>query len=349
MLVTGHSGLSKIISILILLFSLVVKAQVYPDNRVDSLLKSGIEHIVNQNYRDAESTFSYLDLTYPDLPLGKIYLAAVKIAYGYDFESPFDESQIEDYLKKAQILSENLLKQDESNIWNIYFYALSRGYYAYYQAVRGNWVSALQTGLNAVSSFEACLEIDPLFHEAWIAIGTYQYWKSRKTEFLSWLPFVSDNRDFGIEKLRHAINSSVYNTHLAIHSLIWIYIDRKDFNYALELSKYAIDKYPDSRVFKWGLARAYEETDTRKSIEIYFEILNSYLKAGVTSRVNEITLKHIIAQQYVKVGDTQNALKLCLEILNYTDLTLFENEKLKDRLKRVRALRKELSSNKSLE
>jgi predicted Zn-dependent protease len=343
MLVTGHSVLFKIILLLLFVLPCSLKAQVYPDAKVDSLLRAGIDHIVNHSFERAEKTFSYLDQTYPELPLGKIYLAAAKIAYAYDFETPFDEKYIENNLKEAQALSENLLKKNETDKWNIYFYALSGGYYAYYQALKGNWFDALKTGLSSVSAFEECIELDTDFHEAWIAIGTYQYWKSRKTEFLSWLPFVGDNRYFGIEKLKHAIDSSVYNTHIAIHSLIWIYIDKKDFKAAFELSKYAVENFPASRVFKWGLARAYEEIDLRKSIETYFEILNSYLKTGVRTRVNEITLKHIIAQQYVKLGEKEKARELCSEILEYNDLTGFEKSKLEDRLKRVRTLLEETS------
>jgi tetratricopeptide (TPR) repeat protein len=343
MLVTGHSVLFKIILLLLFVLPCSLKAQVYPAAEVDSLLRTGIDHIVNHKYQEAEKTFTSLDLKFPELPLGKIYLAAVRIAYAYDFETPFDEKYIENNLKEARALSEKLLKKKETDKWNIYFYALSGGYYAYYQALKGNWFDALKTGLSSVSAFEECIELDTDFHEAWIAIGTYQYWKSSKTEFLSWLPFVSDNRDFGIEKLKHAIDSSVYNTHIAIHSLIWIYIDRKDFKAAFELSRYAVEKFPASRIFKWGLARAYEEMDLRKSIETYFEILNSYLKTGVRTRVNEITLKHIIAQQYVKLGEIEKARELCSEILDYKDLTGFEKDKLEERLKRVRTLLEETS------
>lgn len=319
-------------------------AQVYPDEKVDSLLRTGIEHIVNHRYAEADSTFVVLDNKYPGLPLGKIYLAASKIAYAYDFELPFDEKYIEDNLQKAQSISENLLDKNKIDKWNVYFFALSRGYNAYYEAVKGNWLSALSKGLSAVSAFEECLVLDPDFHEAWIAIGTYEYWKSRKTEFLSWLPFVNDNRSIGIERLRHAIDSSVYNTHIAIHSLIWIYIDQKNYSSASELSNSAVEKFPGSRVFKWGLARAYEEVYTKKSIDIYFEILNSYHQTGIRTRVNEITLKHIIAQQYVKLGEKEKAIKLCTEILDLNELTKFEKEKLDDRLKRVRTLYRELSS-----
>jgi tetratricopeptide (TPR) repeat protein len=344
MLVTGRLVLFNILLFLLCLFPYYLTAQVYPDAEVDSLLRTGIEHIVNHRYEEAESTFVVLDNKYPGLPLGKIYLAAVRIAYVYDFETPFDDQFIEDNLQRAQSLSERLLEHNKSDKWNVYFYGLARGYSAYYEAVKGNWLSALSKGLSAVSAFEECLELDPDFHEAWIAIGTYEYWKSRKTEFLSWLPFVNDNRSIGIERLRHAIDSSVYNTHIAIHSLIWIYIDQKNYSSASELSKTAVEKFPGSRVFKWGLARAYEEVDTKKSIDIYFKILNSYLQTGIRTRVNEITLKHIIAQQYMKLGEKQKAIKLCTEILDLNDLTKFEKEKLDDRLKRVRTLHRELSS-----
>ncbi len=343
MLVTGRLVLSKIL-ILFLFVTCTVTAQVYPVAEVDSLLRTGIDHIVNHRYQEAENTFILLDLKYPQLPLGKIYLAAVRITYAYDFETQFHEKYIEDNLLKAQSLSERLLEQNKSDKWNVYFYGLARGYNAYFEAVKGNWLNALSKGLNAVSAFEECLELDPDFHEAWIAIGTYEYWKSRKTEFLSWLPFVNDNRNSGIEKLKHSIDSAVYNSHIAIHSLIWIYIDQKNYTAALELSKSASAKFPASRVFKWGLARAYEETDAQKAIDIYTSLLERYNQTGVRTRVNEITLKHKIAQQYVKMGVKQNALELCREILDYKDLTGFEKSKLENRLKRVQMLHRELSS-----
>lgn len=343
MLVTGRSALSKFLLIVTFLFlSDAAVSQVFPDAEVDSLLRKGINYIVAHQYDEAKTTFTYLDNKFSELPLGKIYLAATKIAYAYDFESPFDEKYIEDNLLEAQRLSENILSRNQNDKWNVYYFALTRGYSAYYQAVKGGWFNALRTGLSSVSAFEKCLELDPEFYEAWIAIGSYEYWKSRKTEFLSWLPFINDNQSFGIEKLKLAIGLTEYNSHTAIHSLLWIYIDQENYPAAAELAEYAVEKHPESRVFRWGLARAYEDIDTKKSINIYYEVLDSYRKSGVKSMVNEITLKHIIAQQYLKLGEKEKAKILCLEILGYQDLTGFEKEKLEDRLKRVRTLLKEL-------
>ena len=52
-------------------------AQDFPIQRVDSLLKSGIMNVVNQDYAEANKYFKQLVSEYPELPLGKIYLAAM--------------------------------------------------------------------------------------------------------------------------------------------------------------------------------------------------------------------------------------------------------------------------------
>lgn len=343
MLVTGHLVHFKFLLILVFfLLSHSANSQIFPEPKVDSLLRTGINYVIDQKYDEAKSVFNSLDQKFPDLPFGKIYLAATEIAYAYDFDLPFNTKFIESNLEKAQAISEEILTRNRNNKWNVYFFALTRGYSAYYQALQGNWFDGLKTGLSSVSAFEECIELDAEFYEAWVAIGTYEYWKSRKIEFLSWLPFINDNKDFGIEKLNYAIELSNYNTHIALHSLIWIYIDQKNYSESIELAQYAVEKHPESRIFKWGLARSFEDIDPQKSIDIYFEILESYKKTGVRTRINEVTLKHVIAQQYVKLGNKDKAKKLCEEILILNDLTKYEKEKLEDRIKRVRALLTEL-------
>ena len=53
---------------------------------------------------------------------------------------------------------------------------------------------------------------------------------------------------------------------------------------------------------------------------------------------NEIVLKHLIAQQYEKVGEKSKALKLCNEIMAIKNLSEFVKNKLGDRLNRVKEL-----------
>jgi len=329
--------------LLVLLIYPEASAQTYPDATIDSLLKTGIHHVVNQNYATANKIFSKLNDEYPSLPLGKIYLAANKIAESYDYSEDFDEKYIRDNLETAKTRAEELIESDEVNIWYHYFLALSEGYISYFEAINGSWFSALTTGVNSISEFEEILTSDENFFEAYIAIGTFEYWKSRKLEFVSWLPFSNDTKKLGIDFLITAIDSASYNSHLAINSLIWIYIDKKEYESAIKIAQKALKEFPESRTFKWGIARAYEETNPLKAISLYQEILKSYPKLKYGNFKNEITLKHLIAQQYAKLGDDKNALIYCNEILSMKNIPDNTLEQMSDRLQRVKELKRELS------
>ena len=60
-------------------------SQRYPEPVIDSLIYNGIKNIINQDYKDAKITFEYLDLHYPELPAGKIFIAATDIAKTFDY------------------------------------------------------------------------------------------------------------------------------------------------------------------------------------------------------------------------------------------------------------------------
>ena len=337
-------GHSKYIFFFLICSPVFLQAQVFPDSKVDSLLRDGIENIINQKYDFSKKDFIILDKDFPKLPVGKIYIAAVEIAKSYDLAIPFKTDLINKNLDEAKEMSEALIDSEEDNIWNNYFLALADGYKAYFDALTGDWLSAFGIGVTSVHLFEHCLKVDSTFYEALIATGTYKYWKSSKMEFLNWLPFVSDEREEGIKLLEEAVNNSSYNSYLAINSLIWIYIDRHEFIKAIGIAESALVRYPNSRFFKYGLARAYEDVDKQKAIQIYYEILNSFTDSEKLNRCNEIILKHIIAQQYYRLGDNKSALALCNEILSIKNLTDYELDKLGDRLDRVKSLKRELSN-----
>ncbi len=336
-----HFNVKTIILAVIFLFPVPGLCQTYPGHSVDSTLKSGISQIILQDYSSAEITFKKLDHNYPRLPLGRIYCAAVSIAESYDYGSEYDAVYIDSLLNLAEEQSRLLINADKNNPWNKYFLGLSEGYLAYFKALNGQWMSSLSSGADALEDFSELASMDENFYEAYIAIGTYKYWKSRKTEFLEWIPGYKDERAEGINLLEKSIDHSTYNTYLAINSLIWIYIDQIKYSKAAELAENALKKYPGSRFFEWGLGRAYEDLDAVKAISVYQKILESY--PPNLNHYNEIVLKHLMAQQYIKIGENQKAALLCDEILSVS-LSDEVRSKLEDRLKRVEELKSRLSS-----
>ncbi len=342
---SGSAGLTRwnlniFLLIVILFFPASGSSQTYPDPTVDSTLKCGINEIILQDYASAEQTFTNLDRTRPELPLGKIYLAAVKIARSYDYGEDYDEPVIDSLLELAGEQSNSLFATNKTNPWNKYFISLTEGYLAYFKALNGEWLSSLSSGADALSDFSELASVDTNFYEAYIAIGTYKYWKSRKTEFFDWIPGYIDEKEEGIRLLEKAVRHPTYNTYLAVNSLIWIYIDQKKYNKAVNLAEKVLKEYPGSRFFEWGLARAYEEINRYKAIGVYKKILVSLPEN--MNHYNEIILKHLIAQQYSALDEKQEALRLCDEILS-TRLSSDVSSKLEARLHRVEALKEHLS------
>ena len=128
-------------------FNSLIHSQVYPNSRVDSLLRAGINQIINQDYSGAEVFINSLQKEFPQLPLGKIYLAAIKISLAYDYAEEFDDLFIIQQLEDAKEQAEDLIDSDEENIWYRYFYALAEGYIAYFDAINGSWLSRLEISL----------------------------------------------------------------------------------------------------------------------------------------------------------------------------------------------------------
>jgi len=314
-------------------------AQSYPDKQVDFLLKKGIANIMEQSYDEAEKTFLTLDESFPNLPFGKLYLAAVLITKANDLAIPFENEKIEKYLDEAESIVDK--SNNKKSLWTNYYLGMINGYRAYFASVQGKWFSTFTNGINAVNYFENCLKIDSSFSEALIAIGTYKYWKSVKA---AWLPFFADEKIEGFKLLSKGIEKENYSYASGVVSLLWIYINQKKSPSAISLAEEVLKKYPNNRNFKWALARAYEDVNLSKAIEIHYELLASYASTKQANRINEVVLKHRIAQDYERQGENKKALLLCNEILSIKRFTSYEQQQLEERLDKVLALRNKVMS-----
>lgn len=343
MLETEHLVRSSLILLLLIPFSLL--AQRHPNQEIDSLLRKGIESIVLQNYDGANETFNYLDSLYSENPLGNIYLSATEIAKSVDYEEEVKSEFVDSLLSIAKDKTDKFLDQDGDDLWYNYYDALIYGYKAYYSSISGNLISAFSDGVQSLNVFQNCLEIDNKFYEAYIAYGSYKYWKSAQTKSLLWLPFVSDNRDEGIEFLEKAIESNPYNRHLAAFSLIWIYIDHEKSDLAVDLANKMLDEYKGSRFFMWGLARAYQDIDKGKAISTFKDLLESVQKIENRNQYNDIVLKHKIAMLLYDVGENSKALKLCNEILDFNIKSIKIKERLHSRIIRAEELKNKIMEN----
>ncbi len=310
--------------------------QNFLSEKTDSLINLGVNSIIIQNFDEAENYFKQLEKTDNVNPFGKIYIAVTSISKSFDLGEEYNWDYITKLLKDAiNVAEENYSKYPES-VTALYSLALAEGYYAYVKGLESNWFSAISNGYDAIKNFERCLMIDSTFYETYTAIGTFKYWKSKKGSFL---PMISDEKELGIKFLELAITKAEHSNYLAVNSLLWIYIDKKEFQKAINLSHKILKKYPKSRLFKWALARAYESVDMHKSIDVYKNILNDYESMRGLNGYQKIVLQHLIAQLEYKLGNKKKALELCDEILNTKNLSEYVLDELDDRLERVKKMR----------
>lgn len=327
-----------------LFYTINTFSQSFPNKILDRNLSLAIDYTIKQNYNSAELILKKINRDFPNLPVGKIYLAALNITKSIDNAEEFDKKLIFNYLNKAENQADSLIDTDNKNPWYRYFAGLTNAYMAYFHAEEGNYLTALIKGFTAVSFFNECLELDSSFAEAKAALGIYMYWKSDKIKGLDFLPFVNDNRDKAINLIEESLRFTNYNKYLIVHSLFWIYANEKEFKRAAALVELALSKFPNSHTFLSDYAHALKQFDKPKAILYYKKLLSIYQNQKKSNRINEIITLHKIAITYYEMGNRTAALKICKEILNDKAIPESSLRVLSERIQRIREMKKELES-----
>jgi tetratricopeptide (TPR) repeat protein len=283
------------------------------DPPLHSLVVSGIDFILRQDYDRADSVFNAVTDRYPDQPAGYLYRAAVLQAHTIDFDVPIEKEKFDSLLIKGRDAAEKI-----SFPWGRYFLGTADGYDAYERVERGDWFGGVRKGMSSASKFEEIIQKDSSFYDAYIGIGTYYYWRSRKTAFIRWLPFVNDDRELGIKMLITGAEHSEYNRFAAMSALISIYLDAENYIQAEEWSKRGLNSYPGNRVFLWGLATALDrQNHAAEAAAAYSTLLENIVIAHAPHPYNEIVCRLNLAKAKTALYDTTDAVDHLNKILSY--------------------------------
>jgi tetratricopeptide (TPR) repeat protein len=297
------------------------QAQWKLDPSVHALVVSGIDFILRQEYDKADSVFNVVTDRYPDHPAGHLYRAAVLQAYTIDFDVPIEKEKFDTLLMKGIDAAEKI-----SFPWSMYFLGTADGYDAYERVERGDWFGGVRKGMSSASKFEEIIQKDSSFYDAYIGIGTYYYWRSRKTAFIRWLPFIKDDRELGIKMLVTGAERSEYNRFAAVSALISIYLDAENYIQAEEWSKRGLNSYPGNRVFLWGLATALDRQNrAAEAAAAYSALLENIIITHPPHPYNEIVCRLNLVKAKTSLNDTTNAADHLKKILSYEARTFPAN------------------------
>ncbi len=318
------------IRLCVLLFSITVTllhplhAQRIADDGLHELIHAGTELSGKQEYRTALSRFTEAIRRYPKHPAGYMNKAILYQVMSLDFETPVPSREFLSLLATTQKLGEVLSSQPDTEWEGQYYLGMARSYIAYYNFRDGeNWLSGLSHGLRATGYFEKCLVKNPEAWDALTGIGTYKYWKSRNMRFLTWTPLLDDEREAGIAALHQAERKAAYTGGQATNSLIWIFVEEERWDDAMRSAETILKRYPNNRLFLWGLASAAEgNSQWSLARDAYRRIVNSIDDEVRERRYIEIQARAKIALMSAKLGDTATAKKEAAWVLRQRGISL---------------------------
>jgi tetratricopeptide (TPR) repeat protein len=228
----------------------------------------GIDLTFSQEYRSADSLAEELSKRFPGHPISSLLKLGVLQAQRMDFELEIDESLWDLLIETSIAGSKKLTDSSKEDLWGRYFLGAALGYDSYMRSETGDWLGTISKGLTSTAEFELVVHQDSTMYDAYLGIGTYKYWKSRKTEFLQWLPFVADERETGIVMLKKTVTRAEYSELPAIVSLGWILFDAKRFDESAEWSKRGLQRYPRNRQLLWICASSQMEAEQFSEAEM---------------------------------------------------------------------------------
>ena len=280
-------------------------AQPVPNGELDRLLQRGIRSVLLQSYDEAESTFAATTERFPESPAGPLFHAAVLHQRAGDLGIEFNSGMFDSLLTLVHVRCDVRTSRDP--LWNKSILATAKGMLAVEAAEEGSWVIVIRDAIASSSLAEEVLGTDSTMYDAALPLGNYYYWKTRKTEFLTWLPFVGDMRDRGIALLRKCAEHGRYQRYAALNSLVWVLIDAARVDEAIVVVNTGLDAFPRNRTFLRGLAACQERmSDPLQAAATWLEVIATLSNerhtgtfAEYASRVNRARCL-LAARQYAE-------------------------------------------------
>lgn len=274
------------------------------NNTLHSLMLEGIQHTLNQSYSAADSIFRLTAREFPEHPAGYLYQAAVMQSRAMDYELQIEASRFDSLLELGTEKAEGMIAREPSSPWGHFFLGTAYGYDSYARVYRGNWFGGALKGFSAVSEFKKTVELDSTLYDAYAGIGIFYYWRSRRTEYFNWLPFLGDDRQLGYDYIDRTIRFGVYNRYTALTALTGIYLDAERYEQAEEAARIGLERYPSNRIFLFALATALDrEKRYRQAADAYERLLQSIVDDG-NNHYNEIVCRLNLVKMKMALSDT---------------------------------------------
>jgi tetratricopeptide (TPR) repeat protein len=281
-----------------------------------------IDLTINTHFDQALQKLQARIDSHPQDYRGYFYLAATINSEMTHFENHENIDLFEWAIDTTIIIVDSLLEAEnklaDSVIAELLFYKGSAyGYRAFVQGNQGKWLPAISNGIKSVGYLNETLELDSARYGAYLGIGVYKYWRYSRLNFISWLPFIPDDRDQGIEMIKHAAVYDTMSCYMAMHQLVYILLDYEQPQEAIKYAEKIVEKYPQSQFMWWANAHAYFKYGDYVTAESSYLQLRQLIENDKNRNLSHLfKCDFKLALIYKKLGDLEKCVERCETVLH---------------------------------
>jgi hypothetical protein len=321
-----------------------------PDAKMHTLVLEGIDLTWREKYSQADSVLQCVVREFPDHPAGYVYQAGVTLARAMDNEMEVDQARFDSLIDIGKRNANRMIDSGSDRIWGNFFLGTADGSDSYARVYRGDWFGGTRRGLMSVSSFKDAAKMDSTLCDAYAGVGAFYYWRSRKTEYFNWIPFVGDDRPEAFTLLTRSVEKGIYNRFTALSMLVAIYIDAGMYDKAIACCREGLNQYPENRTFLWGLSTACEKSGLWTDAGLaYQRLLNVIILSQDNNHYNEIVCKLNLAKVKTELGDSSGVMGLLNDITKFHESDFPEHlrNRAADKIERAEAMLQKIAHSQS--
>jgi tetratricopeptide (TPR) repeat protein len=244
-------------------FILLITSSSFSQSR-DELIVKGMDYVYKVQFDSAQAIFRNIIKQDPKDPTGYFLLSMNE--WWKIYPNRNDESHDEAYrdaVDKTIEACDEKLSANENDEWALFIKGGVIGYRGFLNALRDNWLNAVDDGKAGLQLLQRCTEINPNNKDAILGLGIYNYAVEYVTDRFPFLKavlflFPKGNKELGLTQLKDCMENAKFAKVEANVALCYINLSYER-NYG-ESEKQALrfyNLYPQNSVAEKFLARSY--------------------------------------------------------------------------------------------
>jgi len=216
-----------------------------------------VDLVYQRKYTEAKAAFEAAHHQFPGSalgPIGKVLVYQALMLENLDFAF---EKQYEHAANQARQQLMQALEVRGNDAWENFILAGVLGIDAIHTMRKGNYLTALNRGLEAMKSVNRAKKLAPEFPDLLIGDGLYNYWRTVITRGVKGLPDFADNRMLGIQQLQQVQEEGIFLGPAATFALTYTWLEEGALKRATAASLRNHRAYPENVINNLMLGRLY--------------------------------------------------------------------------------------------